>query len=411
MLPTLVDSVSPVNLGWQPCLGEPERACESGLPGWGQSRQARVSGGRPARRPGRSRPNRRNCRAPSLVSATSSRAGIPLVRSCRALRADPTGVTVACDSGNIAQRGADDRRDDWSSTAGAITSRGSIHRSGHRSSGPRRRSASASRPIARSFSSPSTTRTGRSRVAPLSLARRSRARCARRHAHACSTAPSSVASSSRNSTASRRRPATRRGSAGARPPTTESPERPVPTRPADPRCIRRLRSASLAAAVIIAATVLLTGCGSTDASTPASAGSDPAVQYARCLRSHGLPSFPDPSLGHPLTIPPGVDTQAPAFRAAQQACAKLIPNGNSTGNEAASRNAELVKLARCMRANGVPTFADPSSSPPPPATGTRSVVPAAGSRSEHHNSSNRPHPNTPPRCAAPQPPRHPRART
>jgi hypothetical protein len=206
-------------------------------------------------------------------------------------------------------------------------------------------------------------------------------------------------------------PACARTTAGARPPTTESPERPVPTRPADPRCIRRLRSASLAAAVIIAATVLLTGCGSTDASTPASAGSDPAVQYARCLRSHGLPSFPDPSLGHPLTIPPGVDTQAPAFRAAQQACAKLIPNGNSTGNEAASRNAELVKLARCMRANGVPTFADPSSSPPPPATGTRSVVPAAGSRSEHHNSSNRPHPNTPPRCAAPQPPRHPRART
>jgi hypothetical protein len=122
--------------------------------------------------------------------------------------------------------------------------------------------------------------------------------------------------------------------------------------------------------VTVAATVLLlAGCGSQAGSTPASASSDPAVQYARCMRSHGLPSFPDPSPGQPPSIPSGIDTQSPAFGNAQQACAKLIPNGNSSGAQAASRNARLVKLARCMRANGVPTFADPTSSPPSPSQG------------------------------------------
>jgi len=132
-------------------------------------------------------------------------------------------------------------------------------------------------------------------------------------------------------------------------------------------CFHHARFPSLARA--IAATALLAGCGSTAAGTPASAGTDPAVQYAQCLRSHGLPSFPDPSPGHPPTIPPGVNTQAPAFHAAQRACAKLLPKESSSGNQPASRNAELVKLARCMRANGVPTFADPTSSPPPPSHG------------------------------------------
>jgi hypothetical protein len=37
--------------------------------------------------------------------------------------------------------------------------------------------------------------------------------------------------------------------------------------------------------------------------------------------------------------------------------------------QAASRNAELVKFARCIRANGVPTFADRTSSPPSPSNG------------------------------------------
>ena len=119
----------------------------------------------------------------------------------------------------------------------------------------------------------------------------------------------------------------------------------------------------------VAATVLLmAGCGS-KGGTPGLASTEPAVQYARCMRSHGLPSFPDPSPGQPPSIPSGIDAQTPAFHNAQRACARLIPDGNSAGAQAASRNQQLVKLARCMRANGVPTFADPTSSPPSPSHG------------------------------------------
>lgn len=149
----------------------------------------------------------------------------------------------------------------------------------------------------------------------------------------------------------------------------------MPTRPARTRRVPRPLTPSLAA-VVIAATVLLAGW-STGTGTPTSAGADPAVQYARCLRSHGLPSFPDPSPGQPPSIPSGVDTQAPAFRAAQRACAKLLPSDSGSGSQAASRNAQLVKLARCMRANGVPMFADPTSSPPPPSHGNALGVPGA----------------------------------
>jgi hypothetical protein len=147
----------------------------------------------------------------------------------------------------------------------------------------------------------------------------------------------------------------------------------MPTRPSDPRRISRPRTPILA---VIAAAALLAGCGSAGGS-PSSAGPDPAVQYARCLRTHGLPSFPDPSPGQPPRIPSGVDTHAPAFLAAQQACATLLGSGRGAGSQAASHRAQLVELARCMRANGVPAFADPTSSPPLPSQGNALGAPGS----------------------------------
>jgi hypothetical protein len=140
----------------------------------------------------------------------------------------------------------------------------------------------------------------------------------------------------------------------------------MPTRQSDPRRVRRHRTRSLEAA--IAAAVLLAGCASAGG-TPSSGGPDPAVQYAQCLRTHGLPDFPDPIPGQPPRIPSGVDTQAPAFLAAQHACATLLGSGGAAGSQAASHKAQLIELARCMRANGVPTFPDPTSSPPSPSQG------------------------------------------
>ena len=47
-----------------------------------------------------------------------------------------------------------------------------------------------------------------------------------------------------------------------------------------------------------------------------------ALTFARCMRAHGVPSFPDPTFsGGPQAGPPaGVDPQSPAFRSAARAC-------------------------------------------------------------------------------------------
>ena len=53
------------------------------------------------------------------------------------------------------------------------------------------------------------------------------------------------------------------------------------------------------------------------------------LEYAKCMRSHGIPSFPDPTLsagGVNLVLKgSGVDLRSPQFQSAQQACRSLSP--------------------------------------------------------------------------------------
>ena len=49
------------------------------------------------------------------------------------------------------------------------------------------------------------------------------------------------------------------------------------------------------------------------------------LQFARCMRSHGVPNFPDPKIitgpaGNQQAYLPGVNLQAPAVQAAEKAC-------------------------------------------------------------------------------------------
>ena len=73
-------------------------------------------------------------------------------------------------------------------------------------------------------------------------------------------------------------------------------------------------------------------CEHLDPSTPMTAAqqrevSGKALKWAACIRAHGIPNFPDPTVnanGMRFQGPPG---SAPRFRAAQQACQELTPLG------------------------------------------------------------------------------------
>ena len=51
------------------------------------------------------------------------------------------------------------------------------------------------------------------------------------------------------------------------------------------------------------------------------------LKFAQCMRSHGVPKFPDPKAGGALVlgVKAGVDPNTPQFKAAQQICQKLVP--------------------------------------------------------------------------------------
>ena len=140
----------------------------------------------------------------------------------------------------------------------------------------------------------------------------------------------------------------------------------------------RVRRAGLLAVALAVAGVLVAGCsgGSGDpgvagvssatASPSPSAtvsGEAEALQYAACMRSHGVPDFPDPtvqngSVGFSITAGDGVDQNSPQYQSARQACSSL--RGGGTANSGSGNLAKELKFAQCMRSHGVPDFPDPN---------------------------------------------------
>jgi hypothetical protein len=81
------------------------------------------------------------------------------------------------------------------------------------------------------------------------------------------------------------------------------------------------------------------------------------------MRSHGVPNFPDPSSGGGISIGPGsgIDPNSPKFRAAQQACQKVLPNGGQQSpQQRAKMQQALLAFSACMRSHGIPDFPDPT---------------------------------------------------
>ena len=49
------------------------------------------------------------------------------------------------------------------------------------------------------------------------------------------------------------------------------------------------------------------------------------LKFAQCMRSHGVPNFPDPSTAGVVHLGAGVDMSSPQFQDAQKVCQSLVP--------------------------------------------------------------------------------------
>jgi hypothetical protein len=102
-----------------------------------------------------------------------------------------------------------------------------------------------------------------------------------------------------------------------------------------------------------------------------SANSSSAVAYSHCMRSHGVPNYPDPNSGNTMSDGlPKVSSQllgvsSSQFQAAQTSCRHLLPNGGQAIQSASQQLlSDGLKFARCMRSDGVPNWPDPTRSTP-----------------------------------------------
>jgi hypothetical protein len=122
----------------------------------------------------------------------------------------------------------------------------------------------------------------------------------------------------------------------------------------------RVVIATIGGAIAIA--IAVAACGSAGPSSASGTGSGDALalKFAECMRTHGVPNFPDP--GVPVGQPgSGINRDAPAVQSSEQTCDKLTNNPEPKGSpvSAGQRRAALAQSA-CMRRHGVPNFPDPT---------------------------------------------------
>lgn len=138
----------------------------------------------------------------------------------------------------------------------------------------------------------------------------------------------------------------------------------------------------LAAGSAALATAVLAACGSTakpsGSNSTTSGLANQALAYARCMRSHGVTNYPDPTNSGGLSY--HGSTSSPAFKSAQTACARLEPHkvapssGHETPQRAAEDHAKLIRWANCMRHRGYPDLPDPKIGTPQPTPGYGTVL-------------------------------------
>lgn len=98
------------------------------------------------------------------------------------------------------------------------------------------------------------------------------------------------------------------------------------------------------------------------------------LKFTKCMRSHGIASFPDPTAsggfqimsrnGHGSVNGQSMDVNSPQFSRAQNACQHVLPNdGKPTQAQVQQMLANALKFSHCMRAHGISDFPDPQAHP------------------------------------------------
>ncbi len=136
------------------------------------------------------------------------------------------------------------------------------------------------------------------------------------------------------------------------------------------------RAVALAVAGTLA--VLASACGGSPASSVARLGSTTtrsttsaasaqgsgAIAFSGCMRSHGVPAYPDPGSNGllPKETPQQLGVSSSVLTAAQRACIHLVPNGGRPSPAQVQQyKSAMLKYARCIRAHGVSNMPDPDS--------------------------------------------------
>jgi hypothetical protein len=157
--------------------------------------------------------------------------------------------------------------------------------------------------------------------------------------------------------------------------THEEPRRPA----------RRHRAALLTAGILVAG-VAVAACGSpstpvvatgstttttstTVASSPAGGGraSPSLLAYASCMRTHGVPNFPDPGgkggIPKPALVAALKAVSNSQAQAASKDCQDLLPSGGLSGQPVQTipvqDQQDYLRAVACLRSHGITNFPDP----------------------------------------------------
>ncbi len=116
---------------------------------------------------------------------------------------------------------------------------------------------------------------------------------------------------------------------------------------------------------VAAVSLLTAGCGGKPSTPTITAAQNGLVAYSHCMRSHGVPNFPDPTPSEGIPKDKLIPLiGSPQFSVASRACQHLMPD-SGLGQQATiqprrTRLAAALAFARCMRTRGFPSFPDPT---------------------------------------------------